>query len=111
MCLVWGRQEGFYQIYCYFPAKGRVKSTSARVFSFSSHCVGRTSELARLTFVEVPLEANGHEFIGNSLYYRGLSPTVLGCLGAGKEKRNPWIHPRLELFPNPCDENTGSKGV
>lgn len=62
-------------------------STVAECCSFSSYCEERSSELARLTFVEVPLKAGSHEFVENSLPHWVLSPAVLGSLGVGKGKK------------------------
>ena len=62
-------------------------SAVAECFSFSSYCEERSSELARLTSVEVPLKAGSHEFVENSLLHWVLSPVVLGSLGVGKGKK------------------------
>ena len=64
-----------------------MKSTVAKHFSFSIYCEERSSELARLTFVEVPLKASSHEFVENSLSHWVLSPAVLGSLGVSKGKK------------------------
>lgn len=42
-----------------------------------SYCEERSSELARPTFVEVPLKAGSHEFVENRLPHWVLSPAVL----------------------------------
>lgn len=68
-----------------------MKSTAAELFRVPTDCEGKRSDLARPTFVEVPLQASDHEFVGNSLPLRVLCPTVHGCLGASKEKRRAWI--------------------
>lgn len=88
-----------------------MKSTAAEFFSFSSYCEERSSQLARLTFAEVPLKAGSHGFVGNSLSHWVLSPIVFGCLGVSKGKRSSWIHPGLKFLPNPCDKKTKGKGV
>lgn len=92
MSFVLGGQEGSYQI-CYdFPVKERAKSTAAELFSFPTDCEGRSSDLARWTFFDVPLQASDHEFVGNSLSLWVFCPIVHGCLGASKEKRCSWIY-------------------
>lgn len=68
-----------------------MKSTAAELFSVLTDCEGKRSDLARPTFVEVPLQASDHEFVGNSLSLKVLCPTVHGCLGVSKEKRHGWI--------------------
>ena len=79
MSFILGGQEGSYQICYEFPAKERVKSTATEFFSFPSGCEGRSSDLDRCIFVEVPLQASDHEFVGNSLSLWVLCPTVHGC--------------------------------
>lgn len=67
-----------------------MKSTAGEFFSFTSHCEERTSELARLTFVKVPLKASGHEFVGKSVP----SSTFSNCawlFGSRQEKRSRFI--------------------
>lgn len=64
-----------------------MKSTAGEFFSFSSHCEERTSELARLTFVKVPLKASCHEFVGKSVSLG----TFFNCawlFGCRQEKRS-----------------------
>lgn len=75
-----------------------MKSTVAECFSFSSYCVDSSSELARLTFVEVPLKAGSHEFVENSLSHWVLSPVVFGFLGVGKGEKEQLDSPRVEIL-------------
>ena len=75
-----------------------MKSTVAECFRSSSYCEDSSSELARLTFVEVPLKAGSHEFVENSLSHWVLSPVVFGSPGVGKGKKEQLDSSRVEIL-------------
>lgn len=75
-----------------------MKSTAAECFSFTSYCEERSSELPILTFVEVPLKADSHEFVEDSLSHWVLSPVVIGSLSVDKGKKELLDSSRVEIL-------------
>lgn len=70
----------------------------------------RSSELAKLTFVEVSPKATNHELVGNSLSHWVLSPTMLGYLGA-KRKGAVGFTQGWNTHQIPVTRSQGSKGI